>query len=60
MTWDLVTRAFEDYSTKGDYSDWLSVALYFDSMGRRSLNHFDKTYNGMLFGDAKEEVAYPM
>jgi len=60
MTWDLITRATWDYSTMGDYSDWLSVALYFDSMGRRSLGHFDKNYKNILFGDAAEDIAYPM
>ena len=33
MSWDLITRTFWDYSKMGQYSDWLSVALYFDSMG---------------------------
>lgn len=60
MTWDLITRATWNYSTMGSYSDWLSVAVYFDSMGRRSLNHYEKNYMKILFGDAKEEYSYPM
>ncbi len=60
MTWDLVTRAFDDYRTMGPYSDWLSVAVYFDSMGRRSLNHYDKYYRNLLFGDATENISFPM
>ena len=60
MTWDLITRATWDYSKMGSYSDWLSVAVYFDSMGRRSMNHFDKNYKDILFGDADSEYSYPM
>ncbi len=60
MTWDLVTRAFWDYGQMGAYSDWLSVALYFDSMGRRSLNHYNKFYRHLIFGDAETELSYPM
>lgn len=60
MTWDLITRATWDYSKMGGYSDWLSVAVYFDSMGRRSLNHYRKNYKEILFGDASEEYSYPM
>lgn len=60
MTWDLFTRASWDYSQMGPYSDWLSVAVYFDSMGRRSLNHFDKNYKQIIFGDASEKHSYPM
>jgi hypothetical protein len=44
----------------GDYSDWLSVAVYFDSMGRRSMGHFDRNYKNILFGDAREKYSYPM
>jgi hypothetical protein len=60
MTWDLITRAFNDYRTMGPYSDWLSVAVYFDSMGRRSLNHYEQNYKKILFGDADEKYSYPM
>ena len=60
MTWDLVTRTFWDYARMGPYSDWLSVALYFDSMGRRSLNHYNKFYRQLIFGDADPELSYPM
>jgi hypothetical protein len=60
LTWDLITRATWDYSKLGDYSDWLSVAVYFDSMGRRSMNHFDRNYKQILFGDASEDIAYKM
>jgi hypothetical protein len=60
MTWDLITRATWDYSKMGPYSDWLSVAVYFDSMGRRSLGHYNKNYKDILFGDASEEHSYPM
>ena len=52
MTWDLITRATWDYASMGEYSDWLSVAVYFDSMGRRSMGHFNKNYKDILFGDA--------
>jgi hypothetical protein len=60
MTWDLITRTFDDYSTKGPYSDWLSTAVYFDSMGRRSMNHFKKFYDSILFADAETDYSYPM
>ena len=60
MTWDLITRATWDYSKMGPYSDWLSVAVYFDSMGRRSMGHYDKNYKDILFGDADEKYSYPM
>jgi hypothetical protein len=60
MTWDLITRTFDDYQSKGSYSDWLSVAVYFDSMGRRSLGHYNKFYRDLLFGDAQEKYSYPM
>lgn len=60
MTWDLITRATWDYSKMGPYSDWLSVAVYFDSMGRRSLQHYEKNYKKILFGDAEEQYSYPM
>ncbi len=60
MTWDLITRATWDYSKMGPYSDWLSVAVYFDSMGRRSLNHYEKNYMNILFGDADQKHSYPM
>jgi hypothetical protein len=60
MGWDLLTRATWDYSKMGDYSDWLSVAVYFDSMGRRSMGHFDRNYKNILFGDAQEKYSYPM
>lgn len=60
MTWDLVNRATADYSKLGPYSDWLSVALYFDSMGRRSLGHYNRNYKDILFGDATEDLSYPM
>jgi hypothetical protein len=58
MTWDLFTRAFNDYSTMPTYSDWLSTAVYFDSMGRRSYNHFNNVYKNMLFKGVPEEAAY--
>ena len=60
MTWDLVSRATADYSTLGSHSDWLSVALYFDSMGRRSLGHYERNYRDILLGDATEDISYPM
>ena len=60
MTWDLITRTFDDYDTKVSYSDWLSVAVYFDSMGRRSMQHFEKFYNSILFADASPDYTYPM
>lgn len=60
MTWDLITRATWDYAQMGAYSDWLSVAVYFDSMGRRSMGHFNRNYKDILFGDADENVAYDM
>lgn len=60
MTWDLITRATWDYAKMGPYSDWLSIAVYFDSMGRRSLGHYNRNYKDILFGDATEEYSYPM
>ena len=60
MTWDVFMRATWDYSKMGPYSDWLSVAVYFDSMGRRSLGHYQRSYQKILFGDATEEHSYPM
>ncbi len=60
MTWDLITRASWDYAEMGPYSDWLSVAVYFDSMGRRSMNHYNKNYREIFFGDATEDISYPM
>ncbi len=60
MTWDLTTRTFWDYAQMGPYTDWVSVAVYFDSMGRRSLNHYKKFYQDILFGDAEKELSYPM
>ena len=43
-----------------DHSDWLSIALYFDSIGKRSLSHYNKYYRNLLFGDADPEISYPM
>lgn len=60
MTWDLITRATWDYAKMRPYSDWLSVAVYFDSMGRRSMGHYDRNYRKILFGDADEKYSYPM
>ena len=60
QTWDLITRATSDYSKMGPYTDWITVALYFGSMGRRSLQHFDKNYRDILFGDANENDACRM
>jgi hypothetical protein len=60
MTWDLITRATWDYSKMGAYSDWLSVAVYFDSMGRRSMGHYNRNYKDILFGDATDDYSYPM
>ena len=60
MTWDIFMRASWDYQRMGSYSDWLSVAVYFDSMGRRSLGHFQRNYENILFGDASQELAYSM
>lgn len=60
MTWDIITRASWDYSEMGPYSDWLSVAVYFDSMGRRSMGHYNNNYKDILFGDADEKYSYPM
>jgi len=60
MTWDLITRATWDYAKMGPYSDWLSIAVYFDSMGRRSMGHYDRNYRKILFGDADEKYSYPM
>ena len=60
MTWDIFFRATWDYSKMGPHSDWLSVAVYFDSMGRRSMGHYDRNYKDILFGDASEEHSYPM
>ncbi|MCS4435764.1 hypothetical protein [Aquiflexum gelatinilyticum] len=60
MTWDLMMRASWDYGKMGPYSDWLSVAVYFDSMGRRSLGHYQRNYEKILFGDADQRYSYPM
>jgi len=60
MTWDLITRATWDYRSMGPHSDWLSIGLYFDSMGRRSMGHYDRNYRDILFGDADEQYSYPM
>lgn len=60
MTWDILTRAFNNYATMGPYSDWLSTAVYFDSMGRRSRNHYNKNHRNLLLGDATPDISYPM
>ena len=60
MTWDLFMRATWDYSKMSQHADWLSVAVYFDSMGRRSLNHYNRNYKNILFGDAHTQYSYPM
>ncbi|MEZ4776145.1 MAG: hypothetical protein R3D00_23430 [Bacteroidia bacterium] len=60
MTWDIMMRATWDYRKMGAYSDWLSVAVYFDSMGRRSLGHYQRNYEKILFGDADPRYSYPM
>ena len=58
MTWDTFQRASWDYGTMGPYSDWLSVAVYFDSYGRRSLGHFNRGYRKVLLGDLPDDQAY--
>lgn len=60
MTWDLFMRASWDYADMAQHADWLSVAVYFDSMGRRSQGHFERNYQKILFGDAPESLSYPM
>ncbi len=60
MTWDLFMRATWDYAKMASYTDWTSIAVYFDAMGRRSMQHYDKNYHTILFGDATEEHSYPM
>lgn len=55
VTWDLVTRATTHYAAMGPYTDWLSVALYVGSMGRRSRNHFDEYYRNGFFADSEAE-----
>jgi hypothetical protein len=60
MTWDLFMRASWDYAQMGPYSDWLSVAVYFDSMGQRSLGHYNRNYRKILFGDSDPSHSYPM
>ena len=47
MTWDAFMRASWDYAKMGPYSDWLSVAVYFDSYGTRSLGHFNRGYRNL-------------
>jgi hypothetical protein len=60
MTWDLFMRATWNYADMVGHSDWLSVAVYFDSMGRRSKGHYERNYQKILFGDAPESLSYPM
>ncbi|MDX2019761.1 MAG: hypothetical protein SF187_05925 [Deltaproteobacteria bacterium] len=60
MTWDLFMRATWNYAEMAEHSDWLSVAVYFDSMGRRSQGHYERNYQSILFGDAPESLSYPM
>ena len=60
MSWDLITRAYWDYADMTDHSDWLSIGLYFDCMGPRSLNHFRKYYESLLFADATPELGHAM
>ena len=60
MGWALGMKAFWPYEEMGPYSDWLSIALYFDSFGRRSRGHYDRLYKHLLFGDADPALSYPM
>ncbi|RMG54604.1 MAG: hypothetical protein D6722_28830 [Bacteroidetes bacterium] len=60
MGWALGMQAFWPYEQMGPYSDWLSIALYFDSFGRRSKGHYDRLYKDLLFGDADPALSYPM
>lgn len=60
MGWSLGMRAFWPYETMHPYSDWLSIALYFGSIGRRLYNHFMSLYKDLLFADADEQTAYNM
>jgi hypothetical protein len=60
MCWDPFTRAYWDYADMTPHSDWLSLALYFDCLGARSLGHFNRNYRKGIFGDAKPELAHAM
>lgn len=60
MGWSLGMRSFWPYDDMVGHSDWLSIALYFGSMGRRSYGHFKSNYQNLLFADADKETAYKM
>ena len=60
MSWNPFTRAMSDYADMTPYSDWLSIAVYFDCVGHRSFGHFRKFYESLLFADASPSLAHAM
>jgi len=58
MSWDPITRSLWPYADMAPHSDWLSLGLYFDSLGRRSTNHFRNVYARLLFADTDPETAH--
>jgi hypothetical protein len=60
VSWNLFDRAQLDYAAIGDYTDWISVAVYFDCMGRRLHGHYRRSIDGFLFRDADAPTSYRM
>ncbi len=56
--WDLLGRAAIDYADMPAYSDWLSLALYFDSAaGQRMAGHFSRGFATPFLGDLPWDLA---
>jgi hypothetical protein len=55
--WDLLGRACIDFADMPDYSDWLSIALYFDAAGKRMAGHFTRGVAAPLLGDLPRDMA---
>lgn len=59
MSWDIFKRAQSEYARMTPYSDWLSIAVYFDCMAPRSKGHFDRNYGGLLLRDLPVQLGWP-
>ncbi len=55
--WDLFGRASIDFAEMPAYSDWLSLALYFDCAGKRMHGHYTGSMRSLLLGDLPEPMA---
>jgi hypothetical protein len=55
--WDLLGRACIDFADMPAYTDWLSLALYFDAAGKRMAGHVRRGIASPLLGDLPTDLA---